>query len=468
MVALGLMLAGRVAAQTFTVLHSFAPASSSFPGTNSDGVNPFAGLILVGNTLYGTAPSGGTFGGGTVFKINVDGSDFVNLYNFGTVSGDGPNGGLVLSSNRLYGTTFGGGTQGWGMVFALNIDGQDFAELCSFSFDGDGVGPVAGLVLDSNTLFGTTLYNPQLFSSGSVFAVNTDGTGFETVHTFTSMPSGANGDGAWPRAPLALSGTTLFGTAEFGGTWGNGTLFKLNTVGSVFMALHDFTATAGTASTNSDGARPFGGLVLSGSTLYGTSRDGGDSGNGAVFSVNTDGTAFKNLHSFTASSGSISNSDGAVPYAGLVLSGNTLYGTTSAGGNYGEGTLFALSVDGARFTTLYSFTGGSDGAAPSAPLFLSGSTLYGTAQYGGSWGDGTVFSLSFTPQLTITPAAANVILTWPTNVAGFDYTGYFLQTTTNLASPIWVTNSATPVLVNGQYTVTNPVSSTQEFFRLSQ
>jgi formylglycine-generating enzyme required for sulfatase activity len=85
-------------------------------------------------------------------------------------------------------------------------------------------------------------------------------------------------------------------------------------------------------------------------------------------------------------------------------------------------------------------------------------------------GNGTVFSLSFAPpQLTIIPSGAKAILTWPTNVAGFDYTGYTLQSTTNLVSPVvWTTVSPGPVVVNGQNTVTNPISGAQQFYRLFQ
>ena len=79
--------------------------------------------------------------------------------------------------------------------------------------------------------------------------------------------------------------------------------------------------------TNSDGANPYAGLILSGNTLYGTACGGGSSGNGTVFAVNTDGTGFTNLHSFTHLVLPGTNSDGANPYAGLILSGNTLYGT---------------------------------------------------------------------------------------------------------------------------------------------
>jgi uncharacterized repeat protein (TIGR03803 family) len=219
---------------------------------------------------------------------------------------------------------------------------------------------------------------------------------------------------------------------------------------------------------------PYAGLILSGNTLYGTANGGGSSSNGMVFAVNTDGTGFTNLHSFTAASGPYPhyiNSDGAYPGAGLILSGNTLYGMARQGGSSGGGTVFAVNTDGTGFTTLYSFTafwnGNSDGGLPESGLILSGNTLYGTAWVGGSSGNGTVFSLSLPtppPQLTIIPSGANVILTWPTNAAGFT-----LQSTTNLgSSAVWTTNSPGPVVVNGQNTVTNPISGAQQFYRLSQ
>jgi len=168
------------------------------------------------------------------------------------------------------------------------------------------------------------------------------------------------------------------------------------------------------------------------------------------------------------------NFEGANPNAGLVLSGNTLYGTAVGGGSSGSGTVFALNTEGTGFTNLHDFTAlsgssqtNSDGAYPLAGLILSGNRLYGTAWEGGSSGNGTVFSLSFRPQLTIPPSGTNIILSWPTNVAGFDYTGYTLQSTTNLGSPVfWSTNSPAPVVIAGQNTVTNPITGAQQFFRL--
>ena len=266
-----------------------------------------------------------------------------------------------------------------------------------------------------------------------------------------------------------MSGNTLYGTAKSGGDSGNGTVFRLNADGTGgFTNLHGFPATSSSfPHSNSDGANPAAGLVLSGNTLYGTARNGGAWGNGTVFAIHTDGMSFTNLHDFSGSPG-----DGALPIAGLILSGDTLYGTTLGGGSSDAGTVFAVKTNGMDFTILYSFTANpgplhtnSDGANPTG-LILSGNTLFGTASAGGSSAEGTVFSLSLPgpPQLTITRSGTNVVVTWPANAAGFT-----LQSTTNLVAPsVWRTNLPAPVIVNGQNTVTNAISGTRQFYRLTQ
>src|SRR6266851_4968597 len=108
------------------------------------------------------------------------------------------------------------------------------------------------------------------------------------------------------------------------------------------MNLHSFTALP--YGTNSDGANPGTGLILSGNTLYGTAGNGGSGGVGTVFALNTDGTGFTNLHSFSG------DSEGAYPYGGLILTNNTLYGTASREGISGGGTVFAVQTDGTGFT----------------------------------------------------------------------------------------------------------------------
>ena len=198
-------------------------------------------------------------------------------------------------------------------------------------------------------------YSPNLVATNcNGFMVQ--GTGPIITAGMRSLYSFTNGiDGADPYAGLVLSGETLYGTAAEGAGAGHGAVFALNTNGSGFTNLYSFT-------NGIDGGSPFAGLVLSGDTLYGTAIGGGNAGIGSVFTLNTNGSDFTNLYSFT------NGVDGADPFAGLVLSGDTLYGTASQGGGAGNGTVFALNTNGSGFTNLYSFTNGIDGAYPFAVL----------------------------------------------------------------------------------------------------
>jgi len=483
--ALGLIPVGRLTAQMFTTMHIFTG--------DSDGVGPHAGLILSGNTLYGTAAGGGMahevggLGNGTVFAVNTDGTGFRILHSFTPnpdplgYNSDGahPYPGLILSGSTLYGTAQSGGSAGKGTVFVVSTNGTGFTNLYTFTSGSDGAYPNT-LILSANTLYGTAMQGGDL-GHGTVFALKTNGTAFTTLHTFTARfhsSSGdyTNSDGADPRGKLILSGNTLYGTTSGGGHSGKGSVFALNTDGTGFTNLHIFGPTD--LFPDSDGAFPTAGLILSGNTLYGTATGGGTSGNGTVFALNTDGTGFTNLHSFTADYPTTTNSDGSGPVAELILSGNTLYGTAAWGGSSANGTVFALNTDGTGFTILHSFAAtpgypfppiNRAGATPNGALILSSNTLYGTASEGGSSGYGTVFSLSFAPKLTINPSGANVILTWPTNYAGFDYTGFTLQSITYLVSPaVWSTNFPPPIAIGGQNIVTNPITARQQLFRLIQ
>jgi uncharacterized repeat protein (TIGR03803 family) len=451
---LGSVLAGRVTGQTFTVLHSFA---------GSDGASPYSGLVLVGGTLYGTAAYAGSSNNGTVFKLNTDGTGFTNLHSFagGPTDGGRPNEPLLISGNVLYGTAFRGGGSGVGTVFAINTDGTGFTNLHSFTGGAGGDGPDGALVLSANTLYGITVYggdsgNGTSLGNGTVFAVNTDGTAFRIVYSFTATddPYYTNADGAGPSAGLILSEGTLYGIAYRGGLSARGTVFALSTNGTPFTTVYSFGG-------GSDGANPDASLILSGETLYGMTQYGGDSGDGKVFAINTNGTGFRTVYSFTGTSGSAStNSDGAGPVGGVVLSGHALYGMAVGGGNWAGGTVFKVNADGSGFVTLHNFML-SNGAYPFGGLICSNNSFYGTTQSGGASGKGTVFSLFILPQLTIAPVGVSVILTWPTN-----YDGFTLQSTTNLISPVWTSNLPLPVLVDGQNTVTSAISGKSQFYRL--
>ena len=268
-----------------------------------------------------------------------------------------------------------------------------------FVTNSDGVQPWGRLVTNSSgkTLYGTAKFGGS-WGDGAIFAVNIDGTGFTNLYSFTAnigpgYTDYTNSDGAYPIAGLVLSGRTLYGTTRAGGTHKAGTVFAVDTDGTGFTNLHSFIG--------SDGATPEAELILSGNTLYGTTTAG------TVFAINTDGTGFTNLYRFTAGgydpSNGLTNSDGAYPDAGFILSGNTLYGTAEQGGSSGAGTVFAINTDGTGFTNLHTFTAlsigppyprtNNGGGAPVAGLILFGNTLYGTTYTGGSSGNGTVFAL---------------------------------------------------------------------------
>jgi len=462
---LGFVAMGEVNAQTLKTLYSFSGVCCIPPG---GGNKPLAGPILVGPALYVT-----TTGPGTVFRINTNGTGFTNLYNFGLdpSSGINPQSRLTFSDNMLYGTTPNPSIVfSYGAVFNLRSDGSAFGYLYVFS-GSDGAHPSGPLSVSVNPLDGTTtLYGTTAaggdFGHGTVFSLTTYGA-FTTLHPFLGL------DGARPSG-LILSGNTLYGMTTVGGSFGGGTIYAITTDGTGFTTLYHFgpatNSNGGGAFTNADGAYPNAGLTLSGNTLFGTTSIGGSAGQGTLFKVGVDGTGFAVLHAFTALVTG-TNSDGSTPGGELALSTNTLFGTTFRGGASGNGVVFKVGTDGTSFATLYDFTGGMDGASPNGGLAIAGNVLYGTTSSGGIDGYGTVFSVfdaPVPPPLSISSSGPNVILEWPTGINGFSYAGYTLQSATDLGSPVWQTSLATPVILNGENVVTIPISGTQQFVRLSQ
>jgi uncharacterized repeat protein (TIGR03803 family) len=326
--ALGL-IATRASPATLRTLYNFS-ALSGPSNTNSDGANPRAALVLSGGVLFGTAYQGGSSGDGTVFRINTDGSGFTNLLNFTGINGKTPYGGLALLGGALYGTTEGGGASLYGTAFRLGTNGTGDTDLIDFTYNTAGNGVLVALTGSGNTLYGATDGGGSGFS-GTIFSVNADGFGYSNLHSFTFSSVTTNSDGKSPDAALALTNNMLFGTTSSGGLTGNGTVFRVNTDGSGFTNLYNFTAPSTSfPATNSDGRSPRGKLVLSGNTLFGTARFGGLGSAGTVFKINTDGSGFSVLHSFGKLSFS-TNSDGGAPWSGLVLSGGTLYGVSERG-----------------------------------------------------------------------------------------------------------------------------------------
>ena len=377
-----LALSGGVASAQFSVLHSFTGGA--------DGANPYYDAPVVsGWSLYGTANQGAA-GGGVVFSVNTDGTGYNVLHTFTNTAPDGyqPLGSVVLSGSTLYGTTYyggsGNGTSGNGAVFAVNVDGSGYQTLHSFVTTTNGYKPYGTVTLSGSTLYGMTYYGSGT-GVGSIYSLNTNGGSFTNLHSFV----GGTADGSKPLGgTLILSGGTLYGATVHGGTGSSigtandGVVFAINTDGSGYTNLVSFTG----GTTN--GANPYGSLTLVGTTLYGTTRIGGSSNLGTIFSVNTNGTGYSTLFNFTGGT-----TNGANPNGALTLAGSFLVGTTKAGGSANDGTVFKINPDGSGFSILHNFTG-TDGINPDGDLTLTNNTLYGWTSAGGASGKGTVFALA--------------------------------------------------------------------------
>jgi len=360
-----------VSAQTVTTLHSF---------NGGDGRSPEATLVQGSDgNFYGMTALGGTHAKGTVFKIDSTGS-LTTLHSFSGFPGDGavPVAGLVQGTDgSFYGTTSSGGAFFQGTVFRMTSSGA-VTVLHSFnSFLGEGAVPIAGLVQGSDgNFYGTTALGGAHFK-GTVFKIEVGGS-FTTLHSFSGSPS----EGANPVAGLVQgSDNNFYGTTASGGAHFQGTVFRITPSGALTV-MHSFSGHPG------EGAVPFAALVQgSDGNFYGTTALGGAHSKGTVFKIDSAGS-LTTLHSFSGSPG-----EGANPVAGLVQgSDGSFYSTTALGGAHLRGTVFNIDATGS-LTTLHSFSGSpGEGALPFAGLAQgTDGNLYGTTALGGAHGAGTVF-----------------------------------------------------------------------------
>lgn len=362
-----------LSAQTLTVIHTFK-------GGATDGAAPFGTPLLYDGNLYGTTKGGGASSAGTIYEVNFASRNEAILHAFAGAPSDGagPLAGLIQdSAGNLYGTTFNGGADGHGTIFELTLPPTGkYTILHSLAGPpAEGSGPAAPLAFDpAYNIYGTT-YQGGDAKYGTTFELPTGG----AFTTGQSLPP----DGALPHGGLFHWGSSMYGTTSGSAQLGyGGTIFALGNP----SALYTFTGGA-------DGSQPMAGLITNSSGyLFGTCSAGGSAsfglGNGVVFQFNPANNQLTVLHTFTGP-------DGSAPMASLFPdAAGDLYGTTMFGGAYGNGTIFKLDAAG-NFTTVYSFTGGSDGARPASGVIVdSKGNIFGTASAGGSGGMGTLFVIA--------------------------------------------------------------------------
>ncbi len=395
-----ILLSQSAQAQQFNVIHYFTGGQ--------DGANPYAGVTVdASGNLYGTTSLGGVtdgcagysgaYGCGTVYKLARTDSGwlFNPIYTFtGGDDSRSPLARVVFGPNgALYGTSSGTDFAGpdFGNVFSLKPAASACkTALCPWTqeviyrFNGgsDGANPQSEVVFDqAGNLYGTTRFlgytgDPcDLPGCGVVFELTPSNGGWKqsVLHAFRS------GDGMQPFAGVILDKDgKLYGTAAFGdGFRYDGSVYQLTLTGSGWAetTLYRFKIYGDV------GTSPVGGLVLDQQgNLYGATLQ-----QGVVFKLSPSTTT--TVWSIAVLWNFLWGGNGSGPYASLAMDpSGVLYGTTYDNGAYGYGNVFKLTPsDGAWiYTSLYDFTGGSDGAYPMSNVtFGANGNLYGTTSYGG-------------------------------------------------------------------------------------
>ena len=364
-----------VQAAQYNVLHNISD-------TTTEGAYP-QNIVISGTTIYGVTTSGGVNNTGAIFSMDISGAGYHVLYNF--PSGYGPGGSnptdLEISGSTLYGSTmFGGNTAdgtvfnpGGGMVFSINTDASAFTILHSFALNSD-----FNSVVPTITLYGSKIYGfrgHEDTDQGAAFSMDINGSNFQIIYSFS-------GYGYLPSlSSPVVDGLNMYGSDTGSGVSG-GSIFAINLTSGSLSTLHPFTGT------NNDGYAPAG-LMLSGPTLYGVTQQGGSSGNGTLFSVSTGGYSFQTLHSFTGGNG------GGIPKTAPIIYNSILYGASEGGQfNNGilysvklDGTNFNTMHAFAGSP--------SDGKSPNWNSFvLNNSTFYSTTEFGGNANAGVIFSIN--------------------------------------------------------------------------
>jgi uncharacterized repeat protein (TIGR03803 family) len=383
----------------------------TFKGPTADGRNPYGQLIFdhAGN-LYGVTGSGGSGSGcnagcGIAFELSTTNGRWKErvLYNFSTSNTEGisPAGPLLLDAKgNLYGTTNGGGDPvcQCGEVYQLTRTGATWTQnvLLTFVNGNNGQDPIPGLLMDeAGNIYGAAGGNGAGIVTGcdcgTIFELspNSGGTWTETViYQFTF-----GRDGAFPSGPLTMDSVgNIYGATNSGGVYGFGTIFKLALSNGAWTetTLYDFTIA------EYGGPPNLYGLILDqAGNLYGASQSGGENQVGEIYEFSPASAGYwirSTIYTFTG------QSDGGYPVGGLTIdkSGN-LYGTTTYGGQYQYGTVFKLTPgknEQWKETVLHSFSNGTDGSFSYGITIDPTGNLYGAAQLGGTYNDGVVYEIT--------------------------------------------------------------------------
>ncbi|HEX3651693.1 MAG TPA: choice-of-anchor tandem repeat GloVer-containing protein [Rhizomicrobium sp.] len=360
----------------------------SFVGGSNDGAGPLGGVAPAGGgSLYVATDGGGSSSKGTLALIRKDGTSQV-LHSF-TGGSDGQNAdGAPVKwplDGNLYGTTQFGGASGCGTIYKYTPGSGAYQQIYAAGCAPASAFPFAGL--------SEVNYNGDDFLLGTGYngGVNDDGALFFVTSgsagsSCTSSFSSTSGSNPFAGIIQPTKNALYdYTVTTAGGSHNLGALVSISNTDCTATVLHNFAG-------GNDGAAPYGTLLYYKNALYGTTSAGGGPGLGTVFKVNPDGSNYTVLHAFQ---GIFQNSDGSFPHSGLTLNktDGMLYGTTINGGNSNDlGTVFKINPRSGTETVVHAFSG-SDGAHPYGNLYVKKGAIYGTTVAGGASNLGVVFKL---------------------------------------------------------------------------
>ncbi len=372
---------------------------AAFNGDN--GAEPGALVQIDDGTIYGTTNRGGKSDLGTIF-VMTPGQPMATLVTFVGNNGSHPSPRLVIASNGyIYGTTKEGGTSGGGTVYRFSHGGS-FETVASFDAS-TGNSPQPDLIITNNgRIYGSTARGGS-HDGGTLFEIDAD-------HKIKTLVDFSEETGVCPQGLSQSKNGMIYGSTATGGANKSGTIFSLTPDGK-FATISSFNATeAGVQHSRfSESAKGI---------FYGTSFNGGENNLGTVYAITPDGIV-RHIQSFREDTGThpgpdlVEWNDGyfymhqlmknmQLKGSGEQWMGANICGTTSTGGEYGNGTIFRVTDNGG-LVPLISFTGvhgKNPGTSPNSLMTGADGNLYGTTGWGGTANKGTIFRLSL-PSWTV-------------------------------------------------------------------
>ncbi len=341
-----------------------------FNGTN--GHQPNASLIDINGKFYGTTWSGGSSNVGLIFSIDYDGFGFEIIHEFQAGSDDGekPIGDLLEYNGALWGVTAGGGIDDGGTLFTVKLLDDSYTKIHDFDRELAN-NPSGSLIEIAGDLWGMSFWGGEN-SSGVIYKISLADTTYSNIHSFSS--------GSGPLGSLLWENDYIWGTSRKGGSMGGGYLFRIKSDGTLFEIVHDHVT---------DRLSPEGGLLVNNGKIWGLANDFSGDIQGGIYSIDVDGTNHTMHHTFSFNTNYLS---GVNPSGTLLDYDGKFYGVTFNGGSGGTGVIFKISNDGTGYEVINEFDK-SDGYAPIGNLVEGEDKIFGIASEGGK-GFGVIFSIN--------------------------------------------------------------------------